>query len=93
MCICKYELAYYMKKRTIKVLFLSCLVGPNGIEPSTSALSAPRSNRLSYRPICLLDSVNNIQQQVYIINIFLIIKNAREKEKRKYKLPLLFLDK
>ena len=28
------------------------LVGPNGLEPSTSRLSGVRSNHLSYEPIC-----------------------------------------
>ena len=34
--------------------FLLCLVGLDGLEPSTSRLSGARSSHLSYRPFCLL---------------------------------------
>ena len=36
---------------TLYVIFSVCLVGSNGIEPSTSRLSGVRSNHLSYEPI------------------------------------------
>ncbi len=38
---------------TLYVIFSVCLVGSNGIEPSTSRLSGVRSNHLSYEPIYL----------------------------------------
>ena len=45
------------------------LVGPNGLEPSTSSVSGRRSNQLSYGPICalrlLLPTVPAIQETTH----------------------------
>ena len=44
---------FFYKKRTQHQLssFIINLVGPKGVEPSTSPLSGVRSNQLSYGPI------------------------------------------
>ena len=41
-----------MSLRDIRRRRASGVVGPNGLEPSTSRLSGVRSNHLSYEPIC-----------------------------------------
>ena len=43
-----YQLSYI--PRNYKINFMAKLVGPSGVEPETSALSARRSSQLSYRP-------------------------------------------
>ena len=59
------------------------VVGLIGLEPATSPLSGARSNQLSYRPICLLDSVNNILRWFFKIN-----KNIVRKKEDFFSLPL-----
>ena len=52
------------------------MVGLNGLEPSTSALSEQRSNQLSYRPMITLPYIDflSIIPIFYLVNTFLNIQ-------------------
>ena len=47
-----------------------CVVGSNGIEPSTSRLSGVRSNHLSYEPIIFRVVIVIVQSFVSLHSIF-----------------------
>ena len=61
------------------ILYSFLLVGLSGLEPPTSRLSGGRSNRLSYKPICLATDVCfhlSLLSHLSLCAALLVVSNA-----------------